>query len=383
MISEILNLGIKGADLVARQLKEIQKQKQALSKPTKIPLSVMQKLAGVAATGVALALARPQPGAAGEKAEREAREKKSRSGPGLDETALGIAHAASGLDATSTAQSAITGIGAMFGPTGAFIGGITSAFVGAAGAFTDKIQNAARVWADTAKIQNTAQNYTGNANFLKDTRTDISRSEQARFIQGLGARFGRFDAANDEFGKSVGVFFNATNKQNQKLDVEQSAQLAQGNFSALGTDKGFFLQKISDSIAGLPPSLQKALMPQLTGMISPEERMVQHDLGARQVTTGLDEMNRGQQAQLLRDPNAISNAATVQNLQNQGEAALIQAMSEFITELRAMVEDYKRDGLLGVITGANNRGRADTTTSIERPSSERPGGYWRARGIGN
>lgn len=348
MISEVLSLGIKGADLVAGKLKEIQKQKAALSRPAKVPLSIMQKLAGVAAVGAALALARPQPGSEGAKAAKEAREKKTRSGPGLDETALGLAQGASSLDATSTAQSALTGIGAMFGPQGAFISGIASAFVGAASAFTDKIQNAAKSWADTTKIANTAQNFAGRENFLRGPgeRTDISRSEQAHFIQGLGARFGRFDAANDEFRKSVSMFFNATNKQNQKLDAEQAAQLTQGNFSALGTDKGFFLQKISDSIAGLPPSLQKALQPQLLGMISPEERMVQHDLGARQTTTGFDEMNRGQQAQLLRDPNAISNAATVQNLQNKGEALLIEQMSKLITAIEKLVNLFSTPGNL-------------------------------------
>jgi len=207
--------------------------------------------------------------------------------------------------------------------------------------FKDKIKAAAQGYADTADALNTVRNYTtdregknGDDRFLRAQRPDMSVNEQRGIVEALGTQYGRFSL---EFKDALRTLYS--NKDGQAFDIKQTTALAQGNFEALGTDQGFFMQKIANSLQSLPPSAKQALMPQLISMIPSEDRFKQNDAGIRGTTTEFDDLNRQREAKLLYGPEGndvsrINNAKAIQETQNEIDQGLASAADSLITALR-------------------------------------------------
>lgn len=62
-----------------------------------------------------------------------------------------------------------------------------------------------------------------------------------------------------------------TRSNGDVVNHEQAAEIARGNFSAMGNDKGFFLDQIMSSAGGLPPSLKQKMFTGLFKNINQED----------------------------------------------------------------------------------------------------------------
>ncbi len=349
MISEVLSLGTKGADLMVRQLQKIQKEKKNAMQPAQMRVS-MGKQSDKAPSGRDLA-ENPRATSPAEsrmpQAEQPAQDsqKKNTDEKTATETGRAIARGANTIfqgAASLSTSGLISSIGEALGNTpliGALF--VVAATLGNATlTFKDKIKQAAQEFADTADAANTVTNYTSragvanseNSNFLRRVRGDINVNEQRGITETLGNQFGRL---GQDFQKAVEGLYRG--KDGQNYDVRQSTALAQGNFEALGTDQGFFMQKLANGITSLPPSARRALMPQLWQMIPEQDRFRQNDVGARTTNTDFDDQARAQSVSMLNaGPVAaknIQNALAIQGIQNSIDTGLAAAAGGLITGL--------------------------------------------------
>ena len=393
-LESVINLGIKGSELVATKLKDLQKQKQALSKKENISLgSKIQArraerkverennipLSTKAERDLKASKDKPK---AGEKKEEKPKEERK---PGAYETQVreGLANAKSqaansvlSLDGGNLAKAGMGAVASLIPVIGSQIADALNFAVDAMKAFKDKIKNQASIVADTqAKVNDITNSFKKNAkgktfeDFIgfdvKDAkgkisrqgRTDLNKSEQAAIIKSISSTMGK---VSDEFGKSVSKLFIGDNGKT-KYDSEQATSLAQGNFASLGSDKGFFMQQISNGFSGLPPSMKQALTSQMFEMIDPGERDVQNNYGIKSTMTSFDNRNRNKAAAGLNSGAGaeanIANAMRIENVLDRLDLKLQSTVSSLtdrvvkIADAKSPMEEMKRQGK-EILTGA-------------------------------
>ena len=345
---EILKLGIKGADLIVSTLKKIQEEKKKFSRPAETRVS--QGKSDAAPSGADLARDRyaTAPAEPPEKADRAeqkktkeettAAERWQKAGQAANTIFQGAASlSTSGLiSSIGQALSEVPIVGALFG--------VAATLGNSALTFKDKIKSAAQDWADTTDAQSTAAFWSrGDSQFLRagDTsrkgRSDISVAEQRGIMETLGPQFGRFTS---EFKDALHTLYN--NGKQQNYDVRQTTALAGGNFEALGTDQGFFMQGISDAVRRLPPSARQAIMPQLWSQIPEEDRQKQSAelTGIRTANVAFNDQDRAQSAAMLNAGSGMAAnlmyASQIQGIQNSIDTGLAAAASALVTGFKNM-----------------------------------------------
>lgn len=354
--TEILKLGIKGADLVFSTLKKIQQEKQKFAKAAQTRVSLGKSDA--APSGQDLAANRyatgpaEAPGARPEESREE--KKKETAEKGAAERWQKVGQAANTIfqgAASLSTSGLISSLGQALGET-PFIGalfGVAATLGNAALTFKDKIKSAAADWADTLDAQNTASQWSrGDSQFLRagdqsrKGRSDISTAEQRGILETLGPQFGRFTT---EFKDALHTLYN--NGKQENYDVRQTTALAQGNFESLGTDQGFFIQKLADSVRSLPPSARQAIMPQLWSQIPEEDRMKQSAqlTGMRTANVGFNDQDRMQSAAMLNAGSGmqanLQYASQIQGIQNSIDTGLASAASALITGFRNIEQSIR------------------------------------------
>jgi len=341
LITEILQLGIKGSDLVLRQLKQIQEIKKRVAQISNVRMAI-STTKGV--TGQELAENRPlsyteptkPPPKPDDKDSGKDKSEKRDYAKEFRQSANQAFQGAASLDTGAL----LAGLGNALNLVSFGVSGVLATMGQAALTFKDKIKAAAQGYADTKDALNTAANYAGDEQFLRGgdktpfkSRGDISTNEQRGIIEALGSQYGKFSL---EFKDAVRTLYGT---RDNPYDVKQTTAIAQGNFEALGTDQGFFMQKIANSLQNLPPSAKKELMPQLWTMIPDADRFKQNDAGIRATNTEFDDLNRQRESRLLygesgKDMKRISNAKAIQETQNEIDQGLADAAGSLITALR-------------------------------------------------
>lgn len=397
MVESIINLGIKGNDLVESQIKKIQSEKTKLEKKSTVSIgSTISNLPkpgqgkgyGVLAANkitdkprdrkdettsmqvdkiIANSISLKEGGKEtesdksdiGKKADSKQENKDSFLSQYGQQVKTGFANAKNqaansvlSMSGTGMAQAGIGAVTALIPVVGTQIGQAINFAIDAMKAFKEKIKQQASIVADTqAKVNDITNSFRKDVKgksfedfigfdvkdksgkTVRKERSDISQSEQAAIITSISSSMGKISS---DFAKSVSDLF-VSNDGKTNYDIGQATELAKGNFGALGTDKGFFMQQISSGFQGLPPSMKQKLTSQMFGMISPEERDIQNDMGIRSVQTGFDEK--------MRDKAAIGLGRTSKEVQaNIGNAVRIQD-----------IEDKLDLALQGVIAKATDR----------------------------
>ena len=349
--TEILKLGIKGADLVFSTLKKIQQEKQKFAKAAQTRVS-LGKSDG-APSGQDLAanrFATGPTGAPGARPEESKEEKKKETAEkGAAERWQKVGQAANTIfqgAASLSTSGLISSIGSALSETFAIgpVLGIAATLSNAALTFKDKIKAAAADWMDTVDARNTASQWSrGDSQFLRagdqsrKGRADISTAEQRGIMETLGPQFGRFTT---EFKDALHTLYN--NGKQENYDVRQTTALAQGNFESLGTDQGFFMQKLADSVRNLPPSARQAIMPQLWSQIPEEDRMKQSAelTGMRNANVNFNDQDRMQSSAMLNAGSGmqanLQYASQLQGIQNSIDTGLAAAASGLVTGFRNM-----------------------------------------------
>jgi len=385
MVEEILKLGIKGSDIVASQLKKLQGEKKKFASPAQLRVSMGKNLdqapAGrdLAADRAAVGPLEPvktedRQSKETARAEKDAEQQSTTAAERWQKVGQAANTIFQGAASLST-SGLISSLGQALGET-PFIGalfGVAATIGNSALTFKDKIKQAAAGWEDTLQARNVASFYSrGDEQFLKFAdrsgkgRSDISTGEQRAITETLGAQYGRFSA---DFREALNSLYGDRAKTGERFDTRQTTSLAAGNFESLGTDQGFFLQKLSNSISSMPPSMRQSLMPQLFRMVSPEDRMTQSEplTGIRSANASFDEQARGQDAAMLNAGNGmaanLNYASQIQGIQNQIDAGLAAAASALVSGLDKIARSIsemndpnkttkqKMEGLETILTG--------------------------------
>jgi len=84
-------------------------------------------------------------------------------------------------------------------------------------------------------------------------RGRMSNNEKAQFVAAISGSFGKIQKPMTDI----------INKLSPSKDTGALARVAGGNWKSTGTDKGFFLQKLSDSFGDLPPSIAQKFQSRL------------------------------------------------------------------------------------------------------------------------
>lgn len=351
---EILKLGIKGADIIVSTLKKIQDAKTKFSKPATTRVSLGKSDSAPSGADLAQNRAATAPAEPPEKTESASDKKRAKEESTAAERWQKAGQAANTIfqgAASLSTSGLVSSIGQALGNTpivGALFG-VAATLANSALTFKDKIKAASQDWADTADAQSTAAFWSGgDAQFLRGGdasrkgRSDVSVAEQRGIMENLGPQFGRFTA---EFRDALHTLYN--NGKMQNYDVRQTTALASGNFESLGTDQGFFMQKLADSVRSLPPSARQAIMPQLWSQIPEGDRQTQSaDLTrTRTDNVNFNDQDRLQSYSMLSAGNGrvanVNYATEIQNIQNSIDTGLASAASALIQGFRDMRDAIK------------------------------------------
>jgi hypothetical protein len=333
MITSVLNLGIKGSELVLAKLQKIQKAKEKFIKPgkTTVTLKAQSDKQKQDQTTQQQQQATTQQ-QADQKKEDDSKKKESDAYKDVANSAKGAAAGLATLSAGS-ALKGVTGLLAAIPVVGVGVSKAAEGIITAAESFRSNVENATKINFDTVQSQSRIGGLiqgSKGGNFTD--RVDLDINSQRALAESLGEKFGIVQKPMQDAIKEL-----FKSKDGKSVDAQQAAQLAQGQFSALGTDKGFFLQKIQDQLNGLPPSLKQAMTSSLLKNVGKEEQMTETSTGARQAVTDFDNEQRARAADIAT-PDAIKNALEITGMLNKIDGTLNGGFSKMITTLEKVVK---------------------------------------------
>lgn len=258
-----VSLGIKGQNVVLKNIKDVKKQADALTKNKAIlnfGKGITGIIAGIAGIAGKTGITSPMP----EQKNEEKRQNKKFSeninkfASGSKEFVKGVAH----FDPTSAVQQTITS-------TGSALGAVAKAIP----VIGDYIQNLPKGIAD---ITNAFVGMgTGALQMAKDaTAGQYGLSNRNATTKYYGGDFGQSNLSNAQFSElvmSISGSYGKIKKPMQGIleelvkskNTDALNRVASGNWASTGTDKGWMLQQISNETAGLPPSIAQAIQSSL------------------------------------------------------------------------------------------------------------------------
>lgn len=348
-VTEIIGLGIKGQNIVLSTLKKVEDAKKKAAEFNAIDLSgfskkeasLVQKLSSIKGPTLAQELQ-----AEVSKNEKDRTEERNRKISEHMEPALTAAQGLSTLQTGAAIKGLVAGSmsainlasGGTLSPFATAFSQGVGMFVDAAQSFVSQVKSAAQMNADTADAQNRANNLLGGqgGNFARgqwlQDRIDLGTGTQRAIIEGLGAKYGivqnhLLSSVKDLFGKGQNA-----------VDVKQAQQLAMGNFAALGTDEGWFLEKVSSQFAALPPSMRQELTAGLIDGLDKSQLMKQGDIGERTVVTSFETTDRDTAASMAKQ---ATKAIEIQRLVNETNARMVDGMGVIIDKLKTLPDDIE------------------------------------------
>ena len=330
----LLSVGVKGQNVVLAEIGKVKKQADALSKmkPTiDMGKGLLGKaLGGKKVPGVGAPAGQPAPSPEQEKSDKqqEKSDKKQTENTkkfGKSATMVGgamtkFASAASGLDPVTTmhgitnAASKIAGGWSVLGISAAGVasglGELMNAGVSmASGAVNSAKQNAAAQYGLTTRNATTANYGGGNIN---QTAYATSKSDKGKslayMVMSNEEKANMVSTISGSFGKIQKPMADVLNKYVGSKDTGALTRVAAGDWQSTGTDKGWFLQQISNQFQGLPPSIAQAFQSKLLEQYGSEEiqNKTAEQKGAQATNAGWVSQNENQTSKLY--------AAAAQNI---------------------------------------------------------------------
>jgi hypothetical protein len=189
------------------------------------------------------------------------------------EAASSLLQGATSMSPASLAHSIAKLPGALhLGTAGKIAGaGLGAATVSATGAL-DIAKNAVKSSYELSQ-RNSATTYYGGD---KLNRGNMSNNEKAQLVMSVSSAFGKLQKPMQD----------VLNKLSPQKDTGALARVASGDWRSTGTDKGFFLQKLSDSFGDLPPSISQKF----------QARLLEGYGGEIQNATGIQKQTQGRTA---------------------------------------------------------------------------------------
>lgn len=203
----------------------------------------------------------------------------------------------------------------------------------------------------------------------------VMQGEFANVIRGLSGMYGKLQP---QFEKQFTKLFSA-DKLGNIVNRDIAGALAQGKFSALGTDQGFFMEKISQAGAGLPPSVRQKLNAALLAQVNVGALKTEKD-SAREAGKKFDERRLkfaekvSEQASSVQGADAVLTNLSVNMVANASRfssvlASSAEALNTFLEGLNKMIKTVQADA------------DAATTKAKKQKKEDDDGRSWTMTGI--
>lgn len=337
----LVKMGLKGADVVLSQYKKIENAKKQFQKSATGQLATkgfdaFQRTLGTRG-GIGsilgkgfMAATQPKPQSDVDKLLKEEQKQALESNRLVRATgasaqaSLKVAEGLGSLDASSFIRSVASAgtslvAGLAEGGGNALWGGLgTAAKAGVEyfGKLTDiaisMSSNAVQAYKSAVPI---ATQHEANKAFLeqiggKDIKgSTVTHAEAAAIGQSLFPMFGKI---GPDFARQLDRLFAV--KNGQTINREQANAVAGGNFGALGSDKGFFLNQIMSGLGNAPPSLRQKAVSQIQGSLADSDFIKESKFG-----TGLRQSAVTLESEELRHQTAIASTTNAASLQKTNE----------------------------------------------------------------
>jgi hypothetical protein len=290
--SFFVSLGIKGQDVVLKNIDKIKKEATGLSKiKANIDMgkgNISKAISSMASGGKSIskvmgitgqAPSQSQPQTPEQKKEDDANKKFVKSVNGFAAGVKNFATTSANLDPTAVIQGQVKAVGDALGDAlsgisvaGFSLGNVPKAiaemgnamFGMATGAIDMAKQSAATQWGLTERNSTVSHYGGGNVN-SGAADAGISRNEYATLMMKVAGSNGRLDTSLKGMISELA----------KTKDTEQLGNVASGNFASTGTTKGWMMQQVMDSLGNVPPEIRqamtKSLLPQISGDIMGRE----------------------------------------------------------------------------------------------------------------
>lgn len=281
-------LGIKGQNVVLKNIDNVKKKAESLSKTKPVQLKAK---AGVFGGVVGNNIIPPQqPGTSQSQPlspEQKKENKKLIEGinkfaNGSKEFVKGVAH----FDPVSAVQQAITSSGSAISAmvkaipvVGDYLQGlpkglaeISNAMVGMAASAVEIAKSSAATQYAITNRNATTKYYGGDKSAIG--QSNLSNAQYSELIMNIAGSFGKIQKPMQ------GILNELVKSKN----TDALSRVASGNWASTGTDKGWMLQQISNETAGLPPSIAQAIQ---TALLKSNKDLIQGK-GAESAAQGIN-----------------------------------------------------------------------------------------------
>ncbi|MBN2401989.1 MAG: hypothetical protein JXN64_06295 [Spirochaetes bacterium] len=341
--SYLVKIGVKGQDVVLSVMDKIQKKGKDLSKK-KTTVTLAAKTTAEAKTKTEELAKKTSEKESKRKDEESKKDKKNTSkfGKSVDKfgnTTANLSRSMSDLDPASAIHSGLSELSKIA------IAGIPFAIAGAALATATKTISMAKAYAGAQyglTQRNAAAKYYGEKVSFKTDKW--SNEEMAMLRTGIGQSYGKIQQpladAISEFTKT------------NKYDPTALMRVASGNWRSTGTDRGWILQQMTDSLGDLPPTIAQKFQAALLKRYGAEEIQKTTKEQREAQTMNAAWANRNEQ-QINEIFGAITRSAKellgLNNQLNQLQVKMVSAGTSVATGLNFVANQIEK---------ANNRIRA-------------------------
>jgi hypothetical protein len=262
--SYLVKIGVKGQDVVLSVMDKIQKKGKDLSKK-KTTVTLAAKTTAEEKTKTEELAKKTSEKESKRKDEDSKKDKKNTNkfGKSVDKfgnAASNVSRSMSDMDPASAIHSGLSELSKIA------IAGIPFAIAGAVLATATKTISMAKAYAGAQyglTQRNAAAKYYGEKVSFQTDKGKWSNEEMAMLRTGIGQSYGRIQQpladAISEFTKT------------NKYDPTALTRVASGNWKSTGTDRGWILQQMTDSLGDLPPTIAQKIQAELLKRYGAEE----------------------------------------------------------------------------------------------------------------
>lgn len=293
-----VSLGIKGQNVVLKEIAKIKKGAADLSKK-----KANLKLGMTGAGGVfGQNMIAPQPSPEQKNGNKTLLNGITKFANGSKEFAKGVAHfdpvaaiqqtITSGGSAISSLVQMIPAVGEYFEGLPKGLAELTNAAVGMAASAVDIAKSSAATQYGLTNRNATTKFYGGDRGAIG--QSNLSNAQYSELVMTIAGSYGKI-------GKPMQGILNELVKSK---NTDALSRVASGNWASTGTDKGWFLQQISNETAGLPPSIAQAIQ---TGLLKSNKDLIQgkgEEEGAQGINAAWLDQGEKQNAKIFKESSA-------------------------------------------------------------------------------
>ena len=261
LAEQLLSVGIKGQDIILAELNKVKKKADAIfkMKPSlDVGKGILDKAQGKKVPGIPALAGQPTTSPEQEKSEKQQEksdkkltENTKKFGAGVKEFTKGAAT----FDPTTAVQNVITGgakaLGAGFAAlpaVGQYLKDLPKGFGEVINSMVGMASGALQIAKQAAEAQygltqrNSTTGYFGGGGVGMGS---MSNAEHANLVMNIAGSYGKLQKP----------MIDALNELVGKKDTNALGAAASGNWSSLGTTKGWLLQQMTNSLQGMPPEI--------------------------------------------------------------------------------------------------------------------------------